>query len=78
MKGKIKRKVEELWQKIEHEIRTFEEVYDRLKESLEERELGTASIEACFAVMHLRNVEETLDDIELLERLLVEEHEEKN
>jgi len=72
MEEKIKKKIEELWEKIEFELERFEECYSGFKEFLKERNLGGAHLDICFAVMHLRNVEEALEDIEMLTRLLIE------
>lgn len=75
MKRKIKRRIDDLWSKIEFEWKCFEEEYSHAKKYIEGKKKGEALVSVGFAIVHLRIIEDCLGDIELLERLLAEEHE---
>ena len=75
---RIKRRINELWKKVDFGLKVFEEAYSQLKEVLEKRKLGDIGIvKMCSALMYLEGVKKALEDIELLEDLL-EEDEGKN
>ena len=78
MREKIKRRIDELWSKIEFEWKCFEDEYSHAKKYIEGKKKGEALVSVVFAIIHLRTIEDCLGDIELLERLLIDENEEKD
>ena len=79
MKRKIKKRIDELWKKVDFGLEVFEEAYSGLKEVLEKRKLGDIGMVKMYsALMYLEGVKKALEDIELLEDLLEELLEEKN
>ncbi|RLG06898.1 MAG: hypothetical protein DRN68_06275 [Thaumarchaeota archaeon] len=74
MKRKIKKRIDELWKKVDFGLEVFEEAYSGLKEVLEKRKLGDIGmVKMCSALMYLEGVKKALEDIELLEDLLKED-----
>ena len=70
MKRKIKKRITKLWERIEFEMEKFREKSECLEKHIKERKIDTAYIDACFALVHLRDIKDALNIMIEFERLL--------
>ncbi len=75
MKEKIEKRVAELWEEAEEELMGLEEKVTILKEYIKKRDLYKAWMQTSFAMVHLKDVDDSLGDIVMLYKLLRGEHE---
>ena len=78
MKEKIEKKIKELWERIREEIKYADRDWEEAKKFLRKKQGGNAVVGVAFTIMHLKNIEDNLDAIEMLERLSEEENERKD
>ena len=78
MKEKIEKKIKELWERIREEIKYTDRDWKEAKKFLRNKQGGNAVVGMAFTIMHLKNIEDNLDAIGVLEGLLEDEHEKKD
>jgi len=70
MEEKIRKEIDKFWEEAEEELMGLEEKVTILKEYIEKRDLYKAWMQTSFAMVHLKDIDDSLGNIVLLNKLL--------